>query len=122
MANKPGPKGPSKPLTDDKFHTLVSMIRMQCTQEEICDALSMTHKTLNKRLKDRGESNFSHLYKKHSMEGRASLRRAQWKSAQEGSVPMQIFLGKNYLGQTDKKETEITGHVTVNITGKTANL
>jgi hypothetical protein len=29
-----------------------------------------------------------------------ALRRAQWRSALKGSVPMQILLGRLYLGQT----------------------
>lgn len=33
-----------------------------------------------------------------------SLKRAQWKSAMGGSVPMQIWLGKNMLGQRDQPE------------------
>lgn len=33
-----------------------------------------------------------------------SLKRAQWKSALGGSVPMQIWLGKNMLGQRDQPE------------------
>jgi hypothetical protein len=35
--------------------------------------------------------------------GKASLRRLQWKSAQSNPT-MQIFLGKQYLGQSDKVE------------------
>ena len=33
------------------------------------------------------------------------LRQLQWKSAENGNVTMQIFLGKNILGQQDKIET-----------------
>ena len=33
-----------------------------------------------------------------------SLRRQQFKSAEAGNVTMQIWLGKQYLGQTDKVE------------------
>lgn len=36
-------------------------------------------------------------------EGLASLRRLQFAAAQKGSVPMQIWLGKQYLSQTDKQ-------------------
>ena len=32
------------------------------------------------------------------------LRQLQWKSAEQGNVTMQIFLGKNILGQQDKLE------------------
>ncbi len=33
------------------------------------------------------------------------LRQLQWNSAERGNIVMQIFLGKNLLGQTDKIET-----------------
>ena len=51
--------------------------------------------------------NFEALYKKHQGEGKASLRRAQWKAAQDGNPTMLVWLGKQMLGQRDKQE--ITG-------------
>ena len=41
--------------------------------------------------------------------GRASLRRMQFKNAQAGNVTMQIWLGKQYLGQQDKQSLEQSG-------------
>lgn len=41
--------------------------------------------------------------------GKASLRRMQFKAAQGGNVTMQIWLGKQYLGQQDKQTIEQTG-------------
>lgn len=104
---KTGPKGPSKPMTDKEFEQLISMIRIACTAEEISSVLGMCEDTLNTRIVERqidGVRNFSELYKKHSGEGKASLRRAQWKSAQDGNVTAQIWLGKQMLGQRDKHE------------------
>ena len=49
---KRGPKGPSKELTDKDFDKLVSMIKIQCTQDEICSVLGMSDTTLNRRLKE----------------------------------------------------------------------
>lgn len=43
-------------------------------------------------------------YERGQEMGKASLRRLQWKSAQSNPV-MQIWLGKQYLGQADKLET-----------------
>ena len=40
-------------------------------------------------------------------QGKASLRRMQYGAANKGNVTMQIWLGKQYLGQNDKQE--ITG-------------
>ena len=107
---KTGPKGPSKPMTDKEFEQLVNMIRIQCTRDEICDILNMSEDTLGSRIAERGiegVSNFAALYKKHQGEGKASLRRAQWKAAQDGNPTMLVWLGKQMLGQRDKQE--ITG-------------
>lgn len=104
---KTGPKGPMKPMTDRDFGQLVNMIRIQCTAEEICSVLGISEDTLGRRIAEReidGVRNFADLYKKHQGEGRASLRRAQWKAAQDGNPTMLIWLGKQVLGQKDKHE------------------
>ena len=108
---KTGPKGPMKPLTDKEFEQLVNMIRIQCTAEEISDVLGMSEDTLGRRIAERkieGVSNFADLYKKHQGEGKASLRRAQWKAAQDGNPTMLVWLGKQMLGQRDKKDLDHT--------------
>lgn len=94
-------------LDDEDFGKIVKMAEIMCTQDEICDIYGMSEQTLDERLKERGYLNFRDFYKKHCGQGKRSLRRLQWQSAQDGSVPMQIWLGKNWLGQTDKTETEI---------------
>jgi hypothetical protein len=94
-------------MTDKEFEQLVNMIRIACTAEEISSVLGMCEDTLNTRIAERqidGIHNFSGLYKKHNGEGKASLRRMQWKSAQDGNVTAQIWLGKQMLGQRDKHE------------------
>jgi hypothetical protein len=40
--------------------------------------------------------------------GKSSLRRLQWKSALGGNVVMQIWLGKQYLGQRDEHAVEVS--------------
>jgi hypothetical protein len=37
-----------------------------------------------------------------------SLRRLQWKSAEAGNTTMQIFLGKQWLDQTEKTDDNIS--------------
>ena len=38
--------------------------------------------------------------------GKIRLRQLQWKSAERGNITMQIWLGKQVLGQTEKSEVE----------------
>ena len=47
---------------------------------------------------------FSDCFKRFSASGIISLRRKQFEVANGGSVPMLIWLGKQYLNQKDKSE------------------
>ena len=80
------------------------MCRIQCTKDEICGILDIDEGTLTKWCKETYNLGFSDIYKKKSSTGKMSLRRQQFKSAENGNVTMQIWLGKQYLGQTDKIE------------------
>ena len=58
------------------------------------------------------ESLIRKSYSENLTKGRANvkirLRKLQWQSAENGNVTMQIFLGKNILGQQDKiEQTEL---------------
>lgn len=106
---KKNPVGrPKKQLTEEEYSRLIEMIRIQCTQAEICRIYKMDEDTLNRIISERGDAeNFSELYKKNQDEGKASLRRMQWKAAEGGNPTMLVWLGKQVLGQRDKQE--ITG-------------
>ena len=42
----------------------------------------------------------------HDATAKPKLRRLQWRSAENGNASLLIWLGKQYLGQTDKQEIE----------------
>ena len=63
-----------------------------------------------------GESVIRKNYKKEYEAGveemKFSLRKAQWKYALEnGNTALLIFLGKNYLQQTDKSQLDLVGNL-----------
>jgi len=109
--SKRGPKGPSKPMSDLDLGRVETMMRIHCTKEEIASVLGMSTRTLDRRLKELGEENFDTMYKKNRAHGNASLRRMQWKQADSGNTAMQIWLGKQYLGQQDKQQVEHQGEI-----------
>lgn len=90
-----------KKINQKQFETLC---QIQCTQEEICDVLDISEKTLTNWCKETYGKSFSQVFRQKRQGGHASLRARQWKLA-EKSPAMAIFLGKQYLGQTDKVET-----------------
>jgi len=93
-----------RPRKKIDYRQLEELCRIQCTGEECAAVLGIDYDTLNIALKRDGHGGFSEYIKSKSGYGKASLRRLQWKSAQAGNVSMLIWLGKQYLGQTDKQE------------------
>lgn len=67
---------------------------LMCTEEEIANYLDISVRTLQR------DKEFCRIYKKGLDFGKMSLRRSQFKLA-EKSPAMAIFLGKQYLGQSD---------------------
>lgn len=87
-----------RPKIEINWEDVRKLSLLQCTQNEIASFLGVSVDTLLRR------KEFCELHKKGMEEGRMSLRRLQWKKAQEGNTTMLIWLGKQYLGQSDKQE------------------
>lgn len=89
---------PRKEIDKIEFEKLCAL---QCTEEEICGWFGVTDKTLSSWCKRTYGLNFSEIYRQKRGVGKISLRRAQMRLA-EKSASMAIWLGKQWLGQTDK--------------------
>ena len=100
-----------RPRKEINMQQLIAAAQIQCTAEECAALFDCCADTLDARLKEEGYQGFSEFYKIHSQNGKSSLRRLQWKSAQDGNVSMQIWLGKQMLNQRDKVENDHTGEV-----------
>ena len=77
------------------YDLVEKLAQIQCTQEEISQILDISSRTLQK------DEEFLRIHKKGIESGRMSLRRFQWESAKKGNVTMQIWLGKQYLNQSE---------------------
>jgi len=86
---------------------LIELMNIQCTGEEIAGVLRISVDTLERRCKEIFGQTFADVNKIYRQETRKSLRRKQIEVALNGNVAMLIWLGKQYLGQTDKAETDI---------------
>lgn len=98
-----------RPKKEIDFNDLEKLCLIQCTAVECAAFFDTTITTLDQRLKEKGYDNFLDYIEQFSARGKASLRRMQWKSANEGKTAMLIWLGKQYLGQRDKTDAEISG-------------
>ena len=91
---------PATPIDKNQFESLCNL---QCTLEEIAGFFKCCDDTINNWCKETYGDNFSGVFKIYSQNGKISLRRHQFRLAEKNPV-MAIWLGKQWLGQTDKIE------------------
>lgn len=95
------PRGrPKKPID---YELVAKMANIACTEAEIAAMLDVSVRKLQK------DKEFIRIYKKGLENARSSLRRWQFKSAANGNVTMQIWLGKQMLGQRDPDKKNLSG-------------
>lgn len=85
---------------------------IQCTHSEIASVLGVSLPTLT------AFPGFLDIYKIGQENGRKSLRRVQFASALKGNTGMLVWLGKQYLGQKDRIETDLNARFDVNDPGR----
>lgn len=95
-------------LTNEDWDKIKSACEIQCTGAEIASIMGFSYDTLERKIKEKYKKSAAEWIKEQSQGGRASLRRLQWKAANNGNTSMLIWLGKQYLGQSDKVEQDQT--------------
>lgn len=105
-------------LNEHGKELILKLSNVMCTDEEIADMLGCDIDTL--KAKHNIEA-FSESYKKGRSQAKSSLRKWQFQNAKNGNASLQIWLGKQYLGQTDKQEIEEKGNspITINVSAAT---
>lgn len=87
---------PGRPRVRIDEAALYELAKIHCTYPEMAAVLRVDERTIRRR--------HARLVQKGKEEGKASLRRMQFKAAEGGNVTMMIWLGKQQLGQTDRQE------------------
>lgn len=90
-----------RPKIPIDFAKLADMCAILCTKAECAHLLGCSEDTIDRRLVEETGEGFAAFYEKHSSQGKSSLRRAQFSTAMSGNATMQIWLGKQWLGQRD---------------------
>ena len=95
---------PRKEINQKQFEYLCGIF---CTEEEIAGLFDCSIDTLERWCKRTYKETFADVYKKKISNGKMSLRRTQFEMAKTNPT-MAIFLGKQYLGQSDRLIQETT--------------
>lgn len=94
-----------RPKIEIDWKKVESLCAIHCTAEEIASILDISSDTLERRCKENHNISLAEYIRQKSANGKASLRRRQYKKAmEEGNTTMLIWLGKQWLGQTDRME------------------
>jgi hypothetical protein len=80
------------------------MCHIQCTQEEIAHVLGMSVDTLDRRVKEHYNQSFADVFNTKREYGKMSLRHKMYQTGMDGSVPMLIWLSKQWLGMREPKQ------------------
>lgn len=94
---------PKKIVNEEEMQKLCAL---HCTRIEIAGWFNISEDTIERRMEEWGYENFTRFFEEHSAPGKISLRREQYSKAIKGNTTMLIWLGKQYLGQTDKTVSE----------------
>lgn len=90
-----------RPLKEIDAKQFEKLCGLQCTKLEICGWFDITDKTLENWCKRTYGKGFSETFEEKRAAGKISLRRAQYELALKGNATMLIWLGRNYLGQSE---------------------
>jgi len=94
--------GKGRPKIQIDWTAFDKLCGMQCTKREIADFFDVSEDTIDRACKRDHKVNFAVYFAQKAAKGRISLRRKQWDVAMAGNNTMLIWLGKQYLGQSDK--------------------
>jgi len=104
---------PTKDIDPVQFEKLCEMM---CTKKEIASFFNLSEDTIERWCKKTYKQTFAVTYDQKSDKGRIAIRRVQLQKAKEGNITMLIWLGKQWLGQSEKVEEKVTQEVKQEIT------
>lgn len=90
-----------RPKKEIDYILAEKLANIMCTQEEIATMFDCDVRTLQR------DEEFCRVFKKGKENGKMSLRRNQWKLSEKNTA-MAIWLGKQYLGQRDTNNADVS--------------
>ena len=104
MADETPKRRRGRPKADISVSAIEKLSALSCTDEELAAYFSVTVQTIENKRKD---PEYADAMRRGAAKGKLSLRRLQFRAAQNGDRTMLVWLGKQWLHQRDEQ------HVTV---------
>lgn len=97
----------ARPRIDIDKKSFESLCAIQCTLDEIAGFFRCSEDTIERWCQREYKQSFADVFRQKRAGGKISLRRFQFRQA-ETNPTMAIWLGKQYLGQTEKHEIAVS--------------
>lgn len=108
-----------RPKANIDWHKVDNLLKAQCDGVGIAGILGIAPDTLYRLCREENKIGFEDYSRQKKSEGKELLRAKQFESAMSGDRVMQIWLGKQYLDQKDRKEVEQHNQTTIEVTPAT---
>ncbi len=96
-----------RPPIEIDWDAFSKLLEFQATKRECASFFDCSEETIENKIRDKYGCNFSAFKEQKGGKGKISLRRRQFEVAMNGNVTMLIWLGKQWLQQTDKTESTV---------------
>ena len=96
-----------RPKAEIDWRKVDQYLKAQCDGVGIAGLLGVAPITLYRACKRKFKVNFDAYSAQKKAEGKELLRAKQYETAFNGNFTMQIWLGKQYLGQRDKSDVSL---------------
>lgn len=96
----------ARPRIDIDREQFEKLCGLQCTKEELAGFFDCSEDTIERWCRREYHDSFAVVFSKKRVTGKISLRRSQFRMA-DTNPTMAIWLGKQYLGQTEKQEVTV---------------
>lgn len=106
------------------FKKIDALCAVFCNCKEIVSVLNSfdincSYDTVERRVKEKFGMTFAEYVEQKQMAfAKPKLRKAQFDCALGGNATMLIWLGKQYLGQVEKQEINVTGDMSADVSAK----
>jgi len=113
-----------RPKKEIDFEKIDALCAVFCNCKEIVSVLkafdiNCSYDTVERRIKEEFDMTFAEYVEQKQMAfAKPKLRKAQFDCALNGNATMLIWLGKQYLGQVEKQEINVTGDMPDEISEK----
>jgi ATP-dependent exoDNAse (exonuclease V) alpha subunit len=91
-----------RPLTSIDWKVFDELCAMQCSQREIAHWFRCSEDTIDRAVNREKNMGFAEYFEQKRTPGKICLRRKQYEVAMAGNIAMLIWLGKQWLGQSEK--------------------